>query len=100
MDACRIVRLPYHLSAQTQAIAEVALNREMLPFADSIKAYLRLLLKDEGRRAGMPSFKILGASWATYRAVSAKLAVRLSLSAAVRVLSYFTRFSRGFFSGT
>ena len=32
-----------------------------------------VLVKDEGRRAGMPSFKILGASWATYRAVSAKL---------------------------
>ncbi len=26
VDACRIVRLPYHLSAQTQAVAEVALR--------------------------------------------------------------------------
>ena len=32
-----------------------------------------VLVKDEGERAGMPSFKILGASWATYRAVLAKL---------------------------
>jgi diaminopropionate ammonia-lyase len=39
-----------------------------------------LLLKDEGRRAGMPSFKILGASWATYRAVSAKLGTAPSRS--------------------
>jgi diaminopropionate ammonia-lyase len=28
-------------------------------------------VKDESRRLGMPSFKILGASWATYRAVCA-----------------------------
>ena len=29
----------------------------------------RVLVKDEGQRLGLPSFKILGASWATYRAV-------------------------------
>jgi len=29
----------------------------------------RLLVKDESRRLGLPSFKILGASWATYRAL-------------------------------
>lgn len=29
----------------------------------------RVLVKDESRRFGMPSFKLLGASWATYQAV-------------------------------
>jgi diaminopropionate ammonia-lyase len=33
----------------------------------------QVLVKDESRRMGMPSFKILGASWATYRAVLGKL---------------------------
>lgn len=40
VDACRIVRLPYHLSAQTQAIAEVALAHadEMLAQVEALKA--------------------------------------------------------------
>ena len=29
----------------------------------------RVLVKDESQRFGMPSFKLLGASWATYRAI-------------------------------
>ncbi|MFQ5947373.1 MAG: diaminopropionate ammonia-lyase [Acidimicrobiia bacterium] len=33
----------------------------------------RLLVKDEGRRLGLPAFKMLGASWATYRALSVRL---------------------------
>ena len=39
VDACRIVRLPYHLSAQTQAIAEVALAHadEMLAAVDLLR---------------------------------------------------------------
>lgn len=39
VDACRIVRLPYHLSAQTQALAEVALanTREMLSQVDVLR---------------------------------------------------------------
>ncbi len=32
-----------------------------------------VLVKDESHRMGMPSFKILGASWACYRAILAKL---------------------------
>lgn len=32
-----------------------------------------VLLKDESNRFGLPSFKILGASWAVYRAVSERL---------------------------
>ena len=40
VDACRIVRLPYHLSAQTQAIARVALANapEMLGRVDELRA--------------------------------------------------------------
>jgi diaminopropionate ammonia-lyase len=33
----------------------------------------RVWVKDESRRLGMPSFKILGASWATFRAVCERL---------------------------
>jgi diaminopropionate ammonia-lyase len=32
-----------------------------------------VLIKDESRRYGLPSFKILGASWAVYRAVTERL---------------------------
>lgn len=40
VDACRIVRLPYHLSAQTQAVASVALRHadEMLARVDDLRA--------------------------------------------------------------
>lgn len=40
VDACRIVRLPYHLSAQTQALAQVALEHagEMLAHVDQLRA--------------------------------------------------------------
>ena len=39
VDACRIVRLPYHLSAQTQAVASVALRLadEMLARVDDLR---------------------------------------------------------------
>ncbi len=33
----------------------------------------RVLVKDESDRLGLPSFKILGASWATYRALTERL---------------------------
>lgn len=40
VDACRVVRLPYHLSAQTQAVAEVALRHasELLERVDELRA--------------------------------------------------------------
>jgi len=40
VDACRIVRLPYHLSAQTQAVARVALAHasEMLARVDELRS--------------------------------------------------------------
>lgn len=43
------------------------------PSAAARLGVAQVLVKDESRRMGMPSFKILGASWATYRAVLAKL---------------------------
>jgi len=48
------------------------------PLRSAPKAAQRLgvrsvLVKDESQRLGMPSFKILGASWATYRTVMAHL---------------------------
>src|SRR6476646_10373795 len=33
----------------------------------------RVLVKDESSRLGMPAFKILGASWAVYRALGKRL---------------------------
>ncbi len=43
VDACRIVRLPYHLSAQTQAVARVALRHkdELLSRVDQLAAESR-----------------------------------------------------------
>jgi len=38
----------------------------------------RVLVKDESERLGLPSFKILGASWATYNALCAHLGVSTS----------------------
>ena len=38
-----------------------------------------IYLKDEGNRLGLPSFKILGASWGTFRAIAARLNLPLDL---------------------
>lgn len=38
----------------------------------------KVLLKDESSRAGLPAFKILGASWATYRALASRLNLPLT----------------------
>lgn len=53
VDACRIVRLPYHLSAASQAIALVALanSREMLQRVDALREQCQLLqqwLREQG----------------------------------------------------
>ncbi|KFX95459.1 hypothetical protein V490_03856 [Pseudogymnoascus sp. VKM F-3557] len=39
-----------------------------------------ILIKDEGNRLGLPSFKILGASWGTFRAIASKLSLPLDSS--------------------
>jgi diaminopropionate ammonia-lyase len=43
------------------------------PTAAARLGVAQVLVKDESRRMGMPSFKILGASWATYRGILARL---------------------------
>ena len=45
VDACRIVRLPYHMSAQTQALARVALAnaREMLGQVEVLREQCQLI---------------------------------------------------------
>lgn len=43
------------------------------PAAAAELGVARVLVKDESARLGMPSFKILGASWATYRALCARV---------------------------
>lgn len=53
VDACRIVRLPYHLSAQTQALARVALQHapEMLANVSELRIQIQQLqswLRDRG----------------------------------------------------
>lgn len=55
VDACRIVRLPYHLSALTQAVARVALAHadEMLAQVDALRSErdgLVIWLRDQGLR--------------------------------------------------
>ena len=57
VDACRIVRLPYHLSAQTQATASVALRNadEMLARVNDLRAARDELL----RRAPAMGFEVV-----------------------------------------
>jgi diaminopropionate ammonia-lyase len=45
------------------------------PAAARALGVARVLVKDESSRLGLPSFKVLGASWATYRAACAWLGV-------------------------
>jgi histidinol-phosphate aminotransferase len=62
-DALRLVRLPYHLSALTQAagIAALAHSREMLAMVDDIKSQRDRLL-EELPRLGYPVWR----SWANF----------------------------------
>jgi diaminopropionate ammonia-lyase len=49
---------------------------------DSIAAELgvkRVFIKDESNRMGLPAFKILGASWATYRAILRKVGLTVGV---------------------
>ncbi len=43
------------------------------PAAAAALGVRRVLVKDESSRLGLPSFKVLGASWATYRALCERL---------------------------
>jgi diaminopropionate ammonia-lyase len=81
MGAARIVRNPLADRSATRSS-----DRRPLRFHRSLPGYQvtplvdapglarelgvsRVLVKDESQRMGMPSFKILGASWATFRAL-------------------------------
>lgn len=83
MGAARIFRNP-----AARPLPATAPDRGPLSFHATLPAYAptplvdapaaaaalgvgRLLVKDESARLGMPSFKILGASWATFRALCA-----------------------------
>ena len=46
-----------------------------LPSLQHIFGLQRLWIKDESDRFGLPSFKVLGASWAVYRALSERLSL-------------------------
>ena len=46
--------------------------REIPPLAQELSVG-RVFVKDESLRLGLPAFKVLGASWAVYRAVAARL---------------------------
>src|ERR1700732_4711818 len=78
------------LNLETDCPAPSRAGREALTFHSSIPGYAptplreapavadalnvkRVLVKDESARLGLPSFKILGASWAAYRALCSHL---------------------------
>lgn len=80
----RVSRLVYNPNRRTIGSGRCAARDDVLAFHRSLPGYestpLRsaprsaaglgvriVLVKDESRRLGMPSFKILGASWAVYR---------------------------------
>jgi diaminopropionate ammonia-lyase len=46
--------------------------RDLPPLAEAA-GVARVLVKDESRRLGLPAFKVLGASWATYRVLCERL---------------------------
>jgi diaminopropionate ammonia-lyase len=85
MNAPRLTRNAHadRASVSKAGIADPAFhaslpNFAVTPLRPAPKAAIRLgvrsvLVKDESQRLGMPSFKILGASWATYRAIMAHL---------------------------
>ena len=67
--------LPFHQSLPN--FTETSLHQ--LPPSLSKQLGIRsLLLKDESSRAGLPAFKILGASWAAYRALTRRLNLPLT----------------------
>lgn len=60
--------LPFHRSLPDYAVTPLT------PLKDLAKelGVAHVFVKDEGTRFGLPAFKILGASWAVYRAVAAR----------------------------
>src|SRR4051794_31033978 len=86
MGAPRLVRAPAApaaVRAERDAAAVHAFHRSLpgyapsplraAPAAAAALGVREVLVKDESARLGPPSFKILGASWATYRALCRRL---------------------------
>ena len=86
-----------NLSAATWKYAGASANPAVEPFHRSLPDYTvtplvplpelaqqlglgHVLLKDESQRLGLPAFKILGASWAIHKAISAKCGLPSSAS--------------------
>ena len=86
-----------NLSAATWKYAGASANPAVEPFHRSLPDYTvtplvplpelaqqlglgHVLLKDESQRLGLPAFKILGASWAIHKAISAKCGLASSAS--------------------
>lgn len=66
--------LPSQLHRRLPGYAETPLVD--LPELATSLGVARLLVKDESLRLGLPAFKMLGASWASYRALDERLAQR------------------------
>ena len=62
--------LPFHQSFPNFAVTQL---HQLPPSLSKQLGVRNLLIKDESSRAGLPAFKILGASWATYRALLRRL---------------------------
>ncbi|CAO2654341.1 Nn.00g110740.m01.CDS01 [Neocucurbitaria sp. VM-36] len=71
---------PFHKSLPDYAVTPLI----SLPDVAKDLGLGHVLLKDESSRLGLPAFKILGASWAVYKAIAAKC--RLPLTASIHEL--------------
>ncbi|KZT50914.1 acetylornithine deacetylase [Calocera cornea HHB12733] len=80
----------YHSSSPPPDPATLAFHRQLPGYAPTPVVPLpgiaqslgvgNVLLKDESSRLALPAFKILGASWAAYRAVASALGLSLQVS--------------------
>jgi diaminopropionate ammonia-lyase len=68
--------LPFHQQLPDYNITPLV----NLPSVAKELGLAHVLLKDESNRFGLPAFKILGASWAIYRAVASKCSLPLTTS--------------------
>lgn len=71
--------LPFH--ERMPHYAKTALHRLPRSLCSEFQV-AEIYVKDETNRFGLPAFKILGASWATYRAIATQLGLSLACSLA------------------
>ena len=67
---------PFHRNLPNYAITPLV----SLPDLAEELGLAHVFLKDESQRLGLPAFKILGASWAVYKAISVKCGLPLTAS--------------------